>query len=173
MTRDVGEIPHSSYWVTFWVREQGWITNHLFYGALSSSPTVAPLTPPVHWHTIPGAQLSLVIQLCRPTELAGSPWTSESSSIERGDWPSWSLKSFSDLAVSGPQCTVYKPCLLHLWWTVEPQPPSSLGAGPVCVCVPISWGYRCAWRGREASGRWGWVSVNARKLGGIRRVSVG
>lgn len=133
--------------------------NHFFPSDTTLLPTVASLPRSCSLVHCPyslrfSLQFSLVIRLCRPTELAGSPWTSVSSSIKLDGWPRLFLKSLSVLTVYGPQFTVYNPPphpTAPVRWSFEPPPLSSLRAWPVCVRVK---------GGREAGRRWGWVYVS-------------
>lgn len=126
-------------------RSEKWTT---FYSlAPSSSPSATSPTLsywPTHCPFSPrfSTQFSLAIWLCRPIKLAGSPWTSVSSSIKLGGRPTWSLQSLSVLAVCGLQFTVYKSVV------ALPHPP--LGHGRICVCV--TWGSRSAQRQKVEGG---------------------
>lgn len=122
----------------------------------------SPFLPSLWFST----HVSLVMWLCRPTELAGSPRTTVSSSIKLGGWFRWSLK-FSNL-----KPVVYSSLLTNSTWDHQScllSVPSECTGRYVSLCSTLRRGFvRSGWKWKWVGGR-GWVHVSSRECRGGSR----
>lgn len=135
----------------------------------------APLThSPTGRFTFPtlrsSTHFSFAIWLCRPTELSGSPWTSDFSSVKLGGWPRFSSKFLSILIDYGLQFPIYD---FQLGGSATPPPPFSQSARPwMCLCapnlrIPVSTKQKVeAVTGGGGVGWRGWAYVSSREVRG-------
>lgn len=148
--------------------------NHLFCLALSSSPTVALLTPSCSlghhsWCPVFMGHSSL--------QTHGTCWGPLDLRflIYRIRWLAQMISEvfFSSSSLwSTVHClrALPPPPLMNSWASASFL---SEGRAYMCLCAHNLRIQVCMMGEREASGRWGWASVSAREVGGTSRVSMG